>query len=181
MSALGFSGATVSSCLMRWLALALLIAAACAAALVRAPTWLVFNPSHSVPSGFYLRIDGAPEVGTYVTVRARDVAPAYARLRAFDDRSDRFIKRVAAGPGTIVCATGTIVTLDGVVLDRAVVDGAGRALPSWRGCHALADDEIFLLGDSADSFDSRYWGPVRVQTIEAVWRPLFVRPSSEDG
>ena len=34
-------------------------------------------------------------------------------------------------------------------------------------------DEVFLLGDTADSFDSRYWGPVRLTAIDGVWRPLF--------
>ncbi|MBY0566047.1 MAG: S26 family signal peptidase [Hyphomonadaceae bacterium] len=40
----------------------------------------------------------------------------------------------------------------------------------WRGCRVLAEGEVLLLGDTADSFDGRYWGPVRVELIEGVWR-----------
>jgi type IV secretory pathway protease TraF len=40
----------------------------------------------------------------------------------------------------------------------------------WRGCRVLADGEVLLLGDTADSFDGRYWGPVSVELIEGVWR-----------
>ena len=59
------------------------------------------------------------------------------------------------------------------VVARLAWDTAGRVLPSWDGCRTLAADEVFLLGDTADSFDSRYWGPVRTTAIDGVWRPLF--------
>jgi type IV secretory pathway protease TraF len=36
----------------------------------------------------------------------------------------------------------------------------------------LAANEVLLLGDTADSFDGRYWGPVSVDLIEGVWRKL---------
>lgn len=37
----------------------------------------------------------------------------------------------------------------------------------------LAVDEVFLMGDTPDSFDSRYFGPVNTADIEGVWRPVF--------
>ncbi|MGE0294633.1 MAG: S26 family signal peptidase [Hyphomonadaceae bacterium] len=37
------------------------------------------------------------------------------------------------------------------------------------GCRTLEADEVFLLGDTADSFDGRYWGPTRLQSISGVW------------
>jgi type IV secretory pathway protease TraF len=48
----------------------------------------------------------------------------------------------------------------------------GRVLPTWRGCRVLHDGEFFVIGDTPDSFDSRYFGVVRADQIEGVWRPL---------
>ena len=140
--------------------------------LPRAQDRILYNPSHSIPLGFYERIDGPAREGALVTVRARDVAADYACARNFCDRADRFIKRVAAMSGARVCAGLSYVSVAGVRVPRAKQDGAGRALPQWQGCRALADDEVFLLGDTADSFDGRYWGPTPSRLIEGVWRPL---------
>ena len=135
---------------------------------------LIYNPSPSVPRGFYVRDHGPVAVGAFVTLRATDASPAYARVRDFTDRTDRFIKRVAAAGGTRVCAEGDRVTVPGrAAMARLERDNAGRVLPSWDGCRTLAADEVFLLGDTADSFDSRYWGPVSTHLIDGVWRPLL--------
>ncbi len=130
---------------------------------------LIFNASPSVPTGFYRRTDASPARGAFVTVRAATVSPDYARMRRFSDASDRFIKRVAAGSGEIVCADGDSVTIGSLVLVRASHDSLGRTLPHWTGCRTLAADEVFLIGDTPDSFDSRYWGPVTTSMIDGVW------------
>ena len=133
---------------------------------------LIFNASPSVPTGFYLRTNAPPAPGAFVTVRAAAVAPVYARARGFSDASDRFIKRVAAGGGENVCAHGDTVSLGARIVTRASHDNSGRALPRWTGCRTLAADEVFLIGDTPDSFDSRYWGPIAISTIDGVWSPL---------
>lgn len=51
-------------------------------------------------------------------------------------------------------------------------DDHRQSLVGWRGCRVLARGEVLLLGDTEDSFDGRYWGPVRVDLIEGVWRRL---------
>jgi type IV secretory pathway protease TraF len=134
---------------------------------------LIYNASPSAPVGFYLRDQRAPATGMFVTVRARTVSPAYARLRDFDDETDRFIKRIAAGAGVRVCAEGDRVRVGAtLVLAREARDSSGRALPAWSECRMLREGEIFLLGQTADSFDSRYWGPVDVDVVDGVWRHI---------
>lgn len=51
-------------------------------------------------------------------------------------------------------------------------DGDHHRLVGWRGCRVLDVDEVLLLGDTPDSFDGRYWGPINVRLIEGVWRKL---------
>ena len=158
-------------------AIIVLAASAGVAILTFAPAqqqdWLIYNPSDSVPAGFYVRSHRPIERGALVTVRAASVAPAYATVRHFTDPGDRFIKRVAAVAGDEVCAEGSRLSLNGVVVARRLErDSAGRALPTWAGCRILGADELLLLGDTPDSFDGRYWGPVSTQMISGVWRSI---------
>jgi type IV secretory pathway protease TraF len=131
---------------------------------------LLFNHSPSVPVGFYIRDSGDPAPGMFVTVRAHDVAPVEAVAHHFDDEGDRFIKRLAAVAGQYVCSDGRVLRVDGVAV--ATVQARAGVPQGWVGCRTLASSEILLLGDSADSFDGRYWGPIRSDLIEGVWRPL---------
>lgn len=168
---------------MAMLTCAAVCAVGAAAMTLDASPVVIFNGSPSAPRGFYVRVADAPSHGAFVTVRAAAVAPDYARTRGFADPTDRFIKRVAAGPGSMACARGSIVLLDGHgAIARAARDTAGRTLPRWNGCRTLASDEVFLLGDTPDSFDARYWGPTRISDIDGVWRPLGAqRQRTENG
>lgn len=161
----------------RWLILALTGAAAGAAiiafALPGAQDRILYNHTPSVPVGLYLRTDAPIVRGAFVTVRAADVAPDAARARDFDGERDRFIKRVAAVAGDRVCAEGHTLTINqGAPIERRAQDRTGAALQRWTGCQELFENEVLLLGDAAQSFDGRYWGPIDRNLIEGVWRPL---------
>lgn len=70
-----------------------------------------------------------------------------------------------------MCASNAEITLNGArVAERQARDSVGRPLPTWEGCRTLEASEVFLLGDTLDSFDGRYWGPTPVERIEGVWR-----------
>jgi type IV secretory pathway protease TraF len=131
---------------------------------------VLFNHSPSVPVGLYIRDPGDAARGVFVTVRARDVAPIEAAAHHYDNDGDRFIKRLAAVAGQHVCSDGRILRVDGVQV--AMVQNRAGAPQGWIGCRTLASSEILLLGDSPDSFDGRYWGPISSDLIEGVWRPL---------
>jgi conjugative transfer signal peptidase TraF len=133
---------------------------------------VLFNATPSVPTGFYVRSDAPVREGVFVTVRAADVARDYAAMRHFADIGDRFIKRVAARAGVRVCGNGASVQVGAQTLTRATHDSAGRALPTWEGCHVLHAGEMFLMGETPDSFDSRYFGIVSEDAIEGVWKRL---------
>jgi type IV secretory pathway protease TraF len=83
------------------------------------------------------------------------------------------LNRVAAAEDLVVGAADDTISIDGVdVAERLEHDSTGRLLPTWRGCRTLAVGEVFLLGDTDDSFDGRYWGPTSTDLIGGVWRPL---------
>lgn len=157
-----------------WLGIGAAAIALLGVASVNARDWLLYNHTPSVATGWYVRSTDEIARGALVTVRAQDVAPDYAAARNFTDEGDRFIKRIAAIDGDSVCAEDDAIRInERTVAHRAAQDSQGGALPRWSGCRPLAADEVFLMGDTPDSFDSRYFGPVSAADIEGVWRKLF--------
>ncbi len=139
----------------------------------RASELILYNETPSMPVGFYARSHEPIVVGSIVTIRAHDVAHDYAMSRGAG-ADFRLLKRIAATPGNIVCADGEQITIDGELRAlRRSLDRSGRELPTWSGCHALGAHEYLVLGDSADSFDGRYFGAVTEADIEGVWRPIL--------
>ncbi|MCY1552923.1 Signal peptidase, peptidase S26 [compost metagenome] len=53
----------------------------------------------------------------------------------------------------------------------------GRVLRGWRQCRQLVDDELFLLSTgNPESFDSRYFGPVRATAVLGKAHPMKLKP-----
>jgi conjugative transfer signal peptidase TraF len=139
---------------------------------------VIYNASASAPIGFYRVLPAMPlAIYDLVLARTPDTARELADRRRYIPATVPLVKRVAARPGARVCATGAAVTIDGLfVAERRSTDGQGRTLPSWTGCHVLAEDEFFLLmADKPDSFDSRYFGPVRLDAVIGRLAPLWLR------
>jgi type IV secretory pathway protease TraF len=140
----------------------------------RSPSPLaLLNESPSVPKGLYVRsLDQDLRPGRFVTLEQPATARPY--LAGLGVPLDlRLLKRVAATGGEVVCASGGRLRApraDVAVPDR---DRRGVALTPWRGCRALAADEILLLGDSPASFDGRYFGPVRRTAVEGVYAEVL--------
>lgn len=137
---------------------------------------LVYNPSDSVPRGWY-RI-GPPDslhVGSIVLARLPTNAAALAAQRGYLPEHIPLLKRVGAMSPQQVCIEKHIVRIDGVAEAFArTVDGRGRPLSAWQQCRRLHDGELFLLSaTNPASFDSRYFGPVAVSTVIGSAQPLW--------
>jgi conjugative transfer signal peptidase TraF len=134
---------------------------------------LILNESPSLPMGLYLRRRPEPIArGDVVAVRPPSAAWPY--LRSLGVRPGaRLLKRVAAAAGDRVCARDTVVTTPARRVDAAAADRRGRALPRWRGCRRLAPGELFVLGDTPISFDSRYFGPVAEAQVDGTYREVL--------
>lgn len=127
---------------------------------------LVWNASASLPIGLYRTVPGTPERGDLVLARPPESAVLLADRRHYLPAGVPLVKRIAAVGGDRVCTFAASVFIDGHLAARPLAaDRAGRPLPRWNGCRVLGDDELFLLADAADSFDSRYFGPVPTANI----------------
>lgn len=137
---------------------------------------IVYNPSDSVPPGWY-RI-GPPDslhVGSIVLARLPANAAALAAQRGYLPEHIPLLKRIGAMSPQQVCIEKHIVCIDGMpVAGVHATDGRGRPLSAWQQCRQLHDGELFLLSaTNPASFDSRYFGPVAVSAVIGSAQPLW--------
>jgi conjugative transfer signal peptidase TraF len=146
---------------------------ALAASAAAASGALLINESPSLPEGVYRRA-GTSEalVGDIVAVEPPPRAREYLTGLGMPP-SVKLLKRVGATEGQTVCAVDGRVRLKDRRLVSRTTDRRGVALPRWSGCRTLADSEIFVVGDSANSFDSRYFGPVGRSAVAGVYREVL--------
>ena len=146
----------------------------------------IYNPSDSVAVGWY-RVDPlahragslppAVQAGNIVLVPLPAGAAVLAAWRGYLPMGIPLLKPVAAVAPQQVCISKGIVRIDDVpvaaVLRR---DGMGRPLRAWPSCRRLRPGELFLLSTTNPaSFDSRYFGPVRMSAVLGVAHPVWLQ------
>lgn len=141
----------------------------------------LWNVSASAPIGLYrLQADDHPAVGELVAIVP---PPDTARLMAqrhYLPEGVPLLKRIAALPGQHVCRHGVHVTIDGKHVANALSrDRLGRALPVWRGCCLVPAGMLFLINAPADSFDSRYFGPIPAAGMIGHALPILTRDTRQ--
>ena len=156
-------------------------AAAALAGIVPQPS-VLWNRSASEPAGLYVRTAVAPAIGRIIAFHAPASAFPYADDRMGYLHQVPILKQIAAGEGDVVCARAGALSINGRW--RAPVlahDPRGGSLPQWRDCRALGKGEFFVFSDRIpNSFDSRYYGPVKIGEIVGVFEPVMTS-SNQNG
>lgn len=146
---------------------------------------LIYNPSDSVPVGWYHvdpqrhGTDSLPRplsVGSIVlTTLPPDVA-VLAAQRGYLPAHVPLLKRVGAVASQHVCIVAGQVRIDSVPIAAALpTDRLGRPLPALQLCRRLEAGELFLLSvTNPASFDSRYFGPVSASAVIGVAHPVWL-------
>jgi len=137
---------------------------------------LLYNPSPSIPIGYYLRASVPPVKGRIIAFHVPASGRAYAASHIPYVVRGAIIKPIVAAAGDRVCASDRLTINGRVVAPIAKLDRQGRALPQWRGCRVLRRDEYFVFSNRIpNSFDSRYYGPVAQSEVIGTFRPLWTR------
>ncbi len=161
------------------------LAALAWAAFVQPLPRLIYNPSDSVPVGWYRvkpldhRATSLPRslsVGSIVLTLVPADAAALRSERGYLPAHVPLLKRVGAVAPQHVCIVASQVRIDGVPTAAALpADRLGRPLPFWPHCRPLAEGELFLLSvTNPASFDSRYFGPVSASAVIGVAHPVWL-------
>ena len=135
---------------------------------------LIWNASASAPRGLYRKsTSGDLTMGRWVLLHAPGWAEILADARRYQPSNVPLIKRIAAQGGDIVCRHNFTVTRNSRVIAVALGrDSQGRSLPRWSGCVRLAEDQLFVINETPQSFDSRYFGLVPIGRLTRMERLL---------
>ncbi|MGH8672629.1 MAG: S26 family signal peptidase [Burkholderiales bacterium] len=143
----------------------------------RAPSLIIYNHSPSVPLGFYwLYRDGAQRPiarGDYVLFVPPPAVRELMLGRGWLGADQFLLKPVAALAGDRVCVEEKRVWIGANSYPLRGTDSKGRTLPHSTYCGNLKAQELFVLSPIANSFDSRYYGPLRVRDVIARAAPLW--------
>jgi type IV secretory pathway protease TraF len=137
---------------------------------------ILYPTSASLPEGLYFQTFGDIEIGKIAAFPVPEAARHYQSQRGDPSPKDfLFMKPVVAGPGDQVCNSAAGLFLNGKRwVAAASHDVLVNSPPVWRGCRPLNSDEFFMLSDYApNSFDSRYFGPIRADDIVGVYSATF--------
>lgn len=139
-----------------------------------ASTWvearLVWNFTPSIPTGLYWIEDRAWEKGDRVAVEPSGSLLTTLQRTGVLENGRLLMKRVVAVGGDEVCRSGAQVSVNGSDVATARSDAN---LPTWSGCFRLGMRDVFLLGETADSFDARYFGATSAGDIVGPARLLL--------
>jgi len=128
----------------------------------------IWNASISVPIGLY-RVQPATALAVteLVAIKPPDLLAAFLGRNGYLPIGVPMLKRVLALPGQMVCRNDLKIAVDGIDVGEARErDGRGRPLPAWYGCRVIADGDVFVMNwQSADSLDSRYFGPLPASAV----------------
>lgn len=146
------------------------------AAFVDPPKKLIWNASASAPVGLYrvVPVDRIDVTDLAVVMPPEELAN-FLDERRYLPKGLPLLKRVLALGGTQVCRSGADIIAYGMSYGQARErDSQGRPLPDWRGCRQIAEGEAFFMNwDAPDSFDSRYFGPLPLETVIGRAIPLW--------
>jgi type IV secretory pathway protease TraF len=90
------------------------------------------------------------------------------------------MKRLAAMSGDIVILSPNGVRINGILYPKSRPlsrDAEHNAIPRMiiDGTYQLAPRTIWLMGDSSNSWDSRYYGPIPLSSMLGIGTPLLTK------
>jgi type IV secretory pathway protease TraF len=137
---------------------------------------VILNETPSMAKGAYVRVDDGAKLkrGDIIAMPMNGQSRNYLVRKLGYPKDTMLLKRVAGISGDLVCREETTVTIGTKAVVAARMDRHGNPLPAWSGCRILSPNQVFLLGDHASSFDSRYFGPVAKDELSGIYQAAVI-------
>lgn len=140
------------------------------------------NVTPSYPLGLWqvTTLDHPPSVGDRVFICPEGEAAELGRERGYLPRGS-CLSGAAPLIKTVLAVAGQTVSIEGrIVVDRLPLpftavrasDGAGRPMPHWAG-GVVPTGQVFVYSHYGASYDSRYFGPLPIEGILGLARPIL--------
>ncbi|HKO91395.1 MAG TPA: conjugative transfer signal peptidase TraF [Polyangiaceae bacterium] len=137
---------------------------------------LLINFTPSIPRGLYwISHEVRPVRGDLVVFPIPDSVRDLLYERQYVPRTIRLLaKPVSAIGGDHVCVRDHQVVVNGHVAGNVLaVDRDGKPMPQYSGCGVLPPGELFVSTEHANSFDSRYFGPLDLRVVRGTLSALL--------
>ena len=141
-----------------------------------------FNFSESVPRGLYLALLPNHKSDMIGFCLREDIAK-YAMNRGYIDHGDcpdgsrRLLKRIVGREGDFVEISDDGVFINGKFLGDhtkpLLMDSHGREMPQFRYVGEVPDGHVVVIGDTKNSFDSRYYGTIALRGDDVYVKPVL--------
>ncbi len=173
----GFMNRKVS---LRWVSLFIMSVFLCLGMLI--PTRIAVTLTPSLDKRiFFITFRSGEDArrGDYVLIRKENLNPSgeiLPEIRSTLERAGEssIIKRIACISGDTLNGGDMLYFCNGIFIGKAKEKTEnGAPAPPFEFEGTIPEGYAFITGDHRDSYDSRYFGFVRLADIAAVVRPLF--------
>jgi len=153
------------------------------AAILAGTAGIRLNVSSSVPVGLYL-VSSRPEA-RYVEFCPPEIFGQLSIDRGYrrrsagcPDQGEPMVKPVIAREGDLVEISSLGIRVNGLLVPKTQpgsTDSAGQSLSAWPpGSYRVAAGTIWVASSyNSRSFDSRYFGPIRISDVKNRLRPFW--------
>ena len=145
---------------------------------------LTYNHTPSVPAGIWIEAEASPKspaMGEVVRICLDPDHQAEYRERGFlkwgleCNGSEALLKPVGALSGTLYSVSEQGILINGKLIpETAPLKQGGDGKPlRWGGGGIVPPGHVLLIAQMPTSLDSRYFGPVAIDRIQATMRPVW--------
>ncbi len=146
---------------------------------------LTYNHTASAPVGLWIETNEPVRYGSWVKFCPPEDAAYLARERQYIKPGscpggiEPLMKKVVGVPGewVHVAREGVKAGLNGFTMPASSPmekDSDGQVMPLSLGDFALREGEFWVMGIHSKSYDSRYYGPIKAESIIATMKPLVL-------